>query len=44
MTVTIDCGEEFTIYFNTGKQIVLTHQEWMEMRQMQNSLIFTEPN
>lgn len=36
-------NNEFTIKFTTGKIIVLTWEEWMEMRKMQNFLIYTEP-
>lgn len=36
-------GGEFTVTFSSGTVIVLTWEEWMEMRKVQNSLIYTEP-
>lgn len=43
MTVQIIKGETFILTFSNGKRIELSHQEWMELRKMQNSLIYTEP-
>ena len=43
MKVTITLGETFLVEFSTGKAVELTHQEWLELRKMQNALIYTEP-
>jgi hypothetical protein len=40
--VTIEDGK-FTVNFVSGKVIELTQEEWMELREMQNILIQTEP-
>lgn len=42
-TVKIEDGTLFTVEFPNGKTLVLTWEEWMALRMVQNSLIYTEP-
>lgn len=44
MNVTFIRGEKIEIDFGEGRIVILTWEEWMDLRRMQNRLIRTEPN
>jgi len=43
MKVTIENADKFTVKLTSGQVIILSWEEWMELRRIQNSLIHTEP-
>lgn len=43
MKIVIEKGQTFIIELESGLILRMTHAEWMELRRIQNMLIYTEP-